>query len=228
MPALARTLLAGTFVATAAFASSASAQLSFVSTRAGLSNDGQVDWGTRGAQYTAVDNTSTVGTGIAGVTAVVSKTSAGAFERRNQGSGWGGNFTTGDALLWTNGTSGPLVLTFNQAIAGFGLQLQSDSYGAFVGSVTAYDLGGLLLGSFQVDGNSTGASDGSAVFLGVSSVAGDIGRVQFDVVGGGDFAVNRGTVGASTAAAVVPEPSTYAMLGAGLLSLGAAARRRRA
>ena len=45
-----------------------------------------------------------------------------------------------------------MEFAFNQAISGFGSQVQANFYGAFTAVISAYDAGNVMLGSFTVNG----------------------------------------------------------------------------
>lgn len=207
--------------------------LTFVGTRGGLGATDSVDWSVLGPPGTTVAHPFNI-LSAGGVSVSVSKLLPGAFQRRNQGDGWWGNFAPGDALLWTTDASGSTnpvsVMDFGGAgILAGGLQIQSDYFGVFTARVEAFDAADTSLGFFTAAGNSTSNGDNSALFLGVSSAV-PIHRLAFSLdasEGGtiGDFAVNR--LDFVPAGAVVPEPVT-ATLGLGLVSLVVYLRRRRA
>ena len=192
----------------------------FVGTEAGLGADDSIDWAQLGPTFTQINTpvnvlsangaTITVGDGV------------NPAERRDQGNGWAGSFAPGDALLWNSG-SGSLTFTFANAVAGFGTQFQSDSYGAFTGTIS---VNGGALGVFNFGGVSGGAGDNSSPFAGVLSDAADITSVTYDLTSNGtSFAVNAGRLAGGVAGGV-PEPSAWALLILGMGLTGAAMRRR--
>ena len=77
--------------------------------------------------------------------------------------------------------------------------------------------------TFSQLGNSNGAGDGSAIYLGIVSTAYDIKSLVFDEVSstgnGNDFAINRVNVNP------VPIPGAILFFGPGLVGLAAVRRR---
>jgi hypothetical protein len=218
--------------ALAAFASAAplSAQYAAVTTRGGIGGTGLLDWGALGAENTVVPSPTTTGVpGIAGLNATVSEAS-GSLERRNQNSGWAGNFTNGDRLLWTTTRGGPLTILFNSSVFAVGANYMTDNFGAFTGQIEAFNSSNISLGIFGFSGNATSANDGTAIFAGVSSTLGDIRKITITGLTAtnnpNDFAINQLSVRAN-ANTTVPEPMTIWLTGAGLGIVGVVARRRR-
>jgi hypothetical protein len=156
----------------------------------------------------------------------VSKEGAGPLERRDQGTGWFGNFAAGDALLWTNQTNGFLRIAFSSAVEGVGAQIQRDEFGAFTATLRVFN-GATLLNTFTLNGNGTFDGDNSAIFLGAQGAS--ITAIEYETTLGdqqtNDLAINRLSIRAGTT--VVPEPSTYALMATGLVALVGVARRRR-
>jgi hypothetical protein len=147
-----------------------------------------------------------------------------------QGTNWGGDFNTGDYLVWaghlTNGNPvgvGPLSLTF--ALGGYnfaGAYFQQDFFGAFTAKLEFFD-GTNSLGFVTESGVSSG-TPGTAMFIGGFDLTGsNITRVVFSETAGShttDFAIGTLYYG------VVPEPGTMVLLGSGLIGLAGFARRR--
>jgi hypothetical protein len=166
--------------------------VAFVSTRADIHADDSLDWQVLGNSGTTVAQPFTLATTTGARQVTVAKASAGAFRRVDQGDGWNGNFTHGDALLWTDGTAGPISLTFDLPVRAVGMQIQkSDQTNpSFTARIEAFDSADNSLGAFSADGTSNANADGSALFMGVSSSLQDIARVEITEIWGEDFAVN--------------------------------------
>jgi hypothetical protein len=171
----------------------AQASVSLVTTRGDLAGNDYIDWSTISFDFGPVFNGSNVSTNN-GMTVNVSQEQAVTLQRRVQGSSWNGNFATGDGLLWTQGPWGPMDFVFDSAIRGAGAQIQSDFYGSFLATISAYDASNNLLGSFNLAGNSTHFSDNSAIFIGIESTSQNIKRVRFGVFhpsSSENFAINQ-------------------------------------
>lgn len=212
----------------AASGGSAFASVSGVSSEGGLSNDGTIDWSSLGVSFTDVTNPFTIATGVSGINADFSQAGSSNFQRRDQGSGWAGNFGSGENLLWTLGGNGPMTIVFSSAVRGIGAQIQQDNYGTFSATIEAFDASGNSLGSFtRTDGDSNGNGDDSAIFLGLLSTATDIKKITFSVAGSQNFAINGPRIQATGVTTnAVPLPPA-ALMGLGVLGAGALKRLRR-
>ncbi len=193
-----------TFLSVAAIQSAAQAVTVGFTSAGALAGNDSVDWGSLGSAFTNVSNPFSINS-VAGNTLTVSMPS-GDFQRRDQANGWNENFTPGDHLLWTQGYA-PLDISFQQAVAAIGTNIQAGYYGNFTATITAFDSLGNILGSFSNSGNGTSNNDGSAIFIGIGSDQANISSVQFSLptayAAPNDFAINRLTISEP-----VPEPST--------------------
>lgn len=202
--------------------------VSVVTTPGALGATDFIDWAQIGGDFSAVATPVAVSTDGGGSATVTS--AGGSVSRMTQGASWGGNFTPGDALLWTFSLGPDLTISFASPVAGAGAQWQANFFGAFGANLAAFDAADTLLGTVTLDGNSTFAGDGSAIFLGVLSPSTNISKIvlTLDYASSfpNDFAINRLLL-TDTPGGVIPEPGTWAMLIAGFGMVGFMARRRR-
>ena len=215
------------FLAVLAVAMVPTAQAGLVTCRTGngcLNGNDSYDWTKNyGAPFSNIPNNS-VATSNGGVKVTVNFAGGGAGQRRDQGNGWGGNFTNGDELLWTNSPGqGPLnFMNFGTTLTGIGANIQADFFGAFTAQLC--DSNGMCV---QENGNSDPNGDGSAIFIGLTDANGFT-SATFSVLtcalDCNDFAINQLDI--VTGGTGVPEPGTILMLGSGLLGAVAYGRRR--
>jgi hypothetical protein len=200
----------------AAFASVAPAHAGGITSRVGLTDT--IDWSQLGPTSTVLSSPQTV-MSVDGVTVTVSS-AGGVFERRDEGDGWSGIFTPGEALLWDQGVGPDITLTFGTPVSAAGATIQADFFGAYTAQITVNGAE-----TFSVNGDNTGAEDGSAPFIGWSG--GPITTLQFELTSAADapndFAIGTVSLGTTT----VPEPSTWAMMLLGFAGLGFAGYRSR-
>jgi hypothetical protein len=187
--------LAAYFVALLAFVAIASQAraISFVGSRAALGGNDFIDWSQLGPQNTVVGSPSAL-VSNGGLNASISTSNSTNMQRLDQSSGWNGNFAPGDPLIWNQAGQGDLIISFATGVFGVGAQVQADFFGAFTGTISAYDQFNNLLGTFNFNGVSDPNSDNSAVFAGVQDTTADIFKVVFhtsDIFGGNDCAINQ-------------------------------------
>lgn len=156
------------------------------------------DWGTLGGNGTTINNPFNVTSNL-GKSATISQ-SGGSFQIVKQsltpntwspGTGWRGNFTGGDNILWTNGNPGPITITFANPVFVAFTQIQRASFGDFTANLTAYDVSNNSLGTFSLTGSSTSGADNSAIFIGVKDSTASIAKLTFSVLGNEGFAINQ-------------------------------------
>lgn len=145
--------------------------------------------------------------------------------------------TTAEAFITNDGSTpttpvlsgspqfnGPIAILFSQPVAGVGLS------GGFFNAV-----GGTSIAAFGSNGQFLGAIVNSELgieFYGLRTASGanEIAGIAFYITGDepAGFAIDNVTFGSARQIVdVVPEPATYALLGTGLLGLGAVGRIRR-
>ena len=135
---------------------------------------------------------------------------------------WNSNYNDLYGVLWS--ASGPAHVDFTPTVAGTLITLNSFDMGAYPGktgqtTVTVSTLDGTVLQSYSGP-IGVGSTSHFTWNTPVSSTTGL--RIEFK-----DEAYNVGIDNINFTVGAVPEPSTYALMFAGLIGMGAVARRRR-
>jgi hypothetical protein len=224
----------------AASATIAEAQATLINSRSGISGY-TLNWMT---MYGYIPTTVTGGakaTPMEGVTVTINAANPAHIQNQEPTSGvnsWFGNFGPDDPVLYSE--TGPIEFVFSEDIFAFGANIQPSNFGAFLGSITAYDALDNEIGSFTKNGMSNNFNDGSAIFLGIGSEFG-FRRIVMNTNGYG-IAVNQATFGdmvfeeaapqnliitEEVPVTVNPEPGTIALFAAGMMALGVGYRRRK-
>jgi hypothetical protein len=205
-----------------------------VSSRAALGGNDFLDWSALGPAGTVVSNPFTVASN--GGISVTGTETGGTMRRLDQhtplvtsGQDFQGNFARGDALLFTNtpfgGGTGPIDLTFGVAVSGAGAQVMRDEFGAFVGTITAFDSANNVILSSNFNGLANSNEDNSAIFMGITSSVANIKRIRF-AVDTNHLVINRLDI-VTAPTSVTPEPAALALALPGLMPFGVLALRRR-
>ena len=184
-------------------ASPSRASLIQVSSVAGLLtvND-SINWAALGADLTPLSPPVAVTTTAGRAATLTGSTAFTLFS----GSTYNADFLPGNLVVSAYDlNNGPLstgiriLLPF--LVNGLGTQIQANTFGAFSGTLQAFDANSVSLGTVSVSSSVLGNGDGSAVFLGAYSTGSAIGSVLFtsNIAG---VAINNVALGA------IPEPST--------------------
>ncbi len=164
--------------------------------------------------------------GVGGLVGLVGTQQA--FEVRQQGVSWNGNFPAQMGILYNgvgtlNNTPTDIAATFNQGVFGAGAYIQAANYGLFTATITLFDANYQPLGSFTAQGDSE--SNGTALFIGAFDSVADVYAAQFsvkDINGQDNFAIGEMILNTNG----VPEPGTLMLLGPSALGLFGVIRRR--
>lgn len=204
------------------------AGVNLITSRSSFTATDDLDWSTAGGELANVSSGTVVST--TGTPFQVKVTSDAGMTRYDEDSVWLGNFLPGEHLLAnidsnTGAIGSYMEVTGAKTCSDIGAQVQANFYGPFTAYVSAYNgLGQLIFSGSEagvsngvVDGS--GSANGSAIFIGVHSDAGDIHSLDFSVVdqfGGNEFGMDHVSYRCCGA---VPEPASMSVLALGALGL---------
>jgi len=167
----------------------ASATPTKIISRDSLAANDLIDWSQLGVAVNFVQSGTfvTSNLGLTGSIWNFSTSVEHAFRRVDQGyGGWRGNFEDGAPLLFTNYSSGPLVIDFDTPVFGAGAQIQSHvgvstspgtPFTAYLKVYGANDT--TVLATYSEEGISNNSADNSAIFLGVYDTVAEIGKIEY-------------------------------------------------
>lgn len=168
-------------------------------------------------------------TSVGGKTGLVGLVSSQNMEMRQQGLTWNGNFAAGEGIVYNGvldgNNPGGILVSLDSPQLGMGAFIQDNFFLPFTATITLYDAGFNLLGTYSAPGVSD-TNVGTALFIGAYDSILDVSYALFDVTDGvnpEDFAI--GTLKLQTEAPV-PEPGTLFILGPSALGLYGILRRR--
>jgi hypothetical protein len=139
------------------------------------------------------------------------------------------NFAANTLVITNFGSGNGIKFSFANPITGFGINISADIFGSFVGTAQAFDKNGNLLGSFSENGTSSGAGDGSAIFLGLNG--GPFYSIIFSTSQpnglSNDFGIANPLLLDTNVTAAVPEAPTWTMMLLGFVGLAGFGAHRR-
>jgi hypothetical protein len=193
--------------------------ITFVNSRVGLGANDLVTWGLASDDGQSVSSPyARVSTG--GVTATATLTGGFTiFENDGVNASLSSNFASGDIVLDSAMSDGPITITFSSAVTAVGFQIQHLALGAFNGFLSVYGAGNILMGTVNAGGTTGFDNDGSALFLGARSDLRDIMSIQISVdqvSGTSALSINQMSLDTLNPSTGIPEPSTFALVAGAL------------
>jgi hypothetical protein len=234
-------------VAALTWCSQSLAAIGFVASSAALGANDSLLWNQFGTNLTQIANPAT-GSTTNNIGVTVSQATGAAYTIDITAlSGVGPLLPIGERVYKTDGpgfgfSGGPVTVTFDQGILGFGTVYDAAYYTqGFSGTISAYDAGNNLLGSFPFSAPAPPpGGTGSQLFIGVLDTTAEIRRVVIDGTAAAslpeDFILGKVLVKSTAlapppvlAATAVPTLSTWGLLTLALITAAAAfpALRRR-
>jgi len=152
--------------------------IKLVTRRSDLGANDSVNWGVIGKEFTCLPGKFEINS-AQGVKLTVS--CPGNFLRIDEGNGINGNFALGDKLLFLEFSDDVITIDLATPVKGVGTQIQKAFFGVFTGVLEAFDNQGKSLGNFSISGNSNGAVNNTAAFVGILSQTANISRITLYV-----------------------------------------------
>jgi len=176
------------------------------------------------SQFSGTLGNAVVGTTMGSVSVTITAPNAASFSLLIQDNSWAGDFISGSPVLFDGGVPGLVTLTFATPISALTLAVQSNDYGAFTATETAYN--GLTVVDTQSVSGTSSFSPGTVPLVTVTGAA-DITSVTIGTTNdAGGFALYGGA--GAPGPTPVPEPASLALIGAAIAGLGAVRRKRAA
>jgi hypothetical protein len=157
--------------------------------------------------------------------------SGGQLYNLQQGTSWNGNFADGMGLVYNGVDSGntpdSILIAFFQPEYGVGAYIQAEEFGLFSATISLFDIGDNLLGSYTVTNGVSNDEVGTALFIGAATGDAPVYFATFSATGTGDPGTEPNFAIGSMQVETTPEPASLLLLTPALLGLAAFTRRRK-